>query len=567
MPLDTGYVLQDRYRIVALLGEGGMGAVYRAWDMRLGVAVALKEMRPDPGLDAARLLETREQFHQEASVLSRLNHPHLVRVSDFFDESGNTYLVMAFVEGENLAQHIGQAGRLSEAQVLAWAGQLLDALAYCHREGVLHRDIKPQNVIVRPDGDVVLVDFGLVKLWDPADPRTRTVIRSMGTPQYAPPEQYDPQMGHTDPRSDLYSLGATLYHALTGQVPPTATSRIVNPGALVPVRQFNAATSPEMERALDRAMALQPVARFQTADQMRRALDDIRGMRAPTFNHTQVLGAPQEEARRRFPLGLGGALIAGLLICGLVAAAGAGVVYRLTQRGSARVETAAPEDVDPTSTLSEEVGNEPTTPTPSMLTSATLTPEAVTGSAMTPAPTATPSTTPEPTNTPTLTPSPSLTPTETPTPAATPTPSCPEVTGPFAGVWQAHQEELGCATGGAYGSWAAQEHFERGMMTWRQDNGRIYAHYDNGSWVSYADLWSEGDPDFSCGTPSNPPTPIRGFGKIWCTYDVVRNGLGNATGPEVGQNVQLQRFQKGFAMQSQSGEIYIFLDSGRWWVQ
>ena len=95
MPLDTGYVLQDRYRIVALLGEGGMGAVYRAWDMRLGVAVALKEMRPDPGLDAARLLETREQFHQEASVLSRLNHPHLVRVSDFFDENGNTYLVMA----------------------------------------------------------------------------------------------------------------------------------------------------------------------------------------------------------------------------------------------------------------------------------------------------------------------------------------------------------------------------------------------------------------------------------------------------------------------------------------
>ena len=158
-----------------------MGAVYRAWDMRLGVAVALKEMRPEPGLDPARLLEAREQFHQEASVLSRLDHPHLVRVSDFFDEDGSTYLVMAFVEGENLADYIRRTGPLPETQVLAWADQLLDAPAYCHREGVLHRDIKPQNVIVRrrPGEDqasaVVLVDFGLVKLWDPADPRTRTV--------------------------------------------------------------------------------------------------------------------------------------------------------------------------------------------------------------------------------------------------------------------------------------------------------------------------------------------------------------------------------------------------------
>ena len=113
-----------------------------------------------------------------------------------------------------------------EEQVVAWSGQLLEALAYCHSQGIIHRDIKPQNIIISPDGQAVLVDFGLVKLWNPNDPKTRTAVRGIGTPQYAPPEQYELEAGHTDPRSDLYSLGATMYHALTGQSPPTATLRI-----------------------------------------------------------------------------------------------------------------------------------------------------------------------------------------------------------------------------------------------------------------------------------------------------------------------------------------------------
>ena len=327
MSLTTGQVLQDRYRIVSLLGQGGMGAVYRAWDLRLGVAVALKEMRPEPELDPQRQMEAREQFHREASVLSRLNHPHLVRVSDFFDEGGNTYLVMAFIEGESLSSYVGKAGCLPEAQVLRWADQLLDALAYCHREGVLHRDIKPQNVVVRPDGNAVLVDFGLVKLWDPEDPRTRTVIRSMGTPQYAPPEQYDPQIGHTDPRSDLYSLGATLYHTLTGQAPPSATSRIVNPGALVPIRQLNAAVSPRLERLLDQAMALQPAARFQTADAMRLAFGALQGVNRPSSAPHQDPTAKLKPDQRGFPLGVAGALIAVLFACVIIGGASAGVGY------------------------------------------------------------------------------------------------------------------------------------------------------------------------------------------------------------------------------------------------
>ncbi|MEA3310178.1 MAG: serine/threonine-protein kinase, partial [Chloroflexota bacterium] len=155
--LTTGTVLQNRYRIVSLLGQGGMGAVYRAWDIRLKGPVALKEMTPQPGLDPYTLTQLRQQFEQEAIVLARLNHLHLVNVTDFFEEGGNTYLVMDFVKGESLADRIERQGALPEREVLVWAGQLLDALEYCHAQGIIHRDVKPQNVIITPEGEAVLV--------------------------------------------------------------------------------------------------------------------------------------------------------------------------------------------------------------------------------------------------------------------------------------------------------------------------------------------------------------------------------------------------------------------------
>jgi len=279
--LTAGTILQNRYRIASLLGQGGMGAVYRAWDMRLNVAVALKEMTPQPGLDPATLAQLRAQFQQEAFVLARLSHPHLVRVGDFFEEFGNVYLVMDFVEGESLAALIERRGALPEGEVLAWADQLLDALGYCHSQGVLHRDVKPQNVIIRPDGRAVLVDFGLVKLWNPGDPRTKTAMRGMGTPEYAPPEQYETAVGHTDPRSDLYSLGATLYHALTGQAPLSATDRMADPERFLPPRQLNGRLSATAEAVVLRAMELARGARFASADEMRAALAAGRAKPAP----------------------------------------------------------------------------------------------------------------------------------------------------------------------------------------------------------------------------------------------------------------------------------------------
>jgi len=283
MMLTTGTVLQNRYRVVSSLGQGGMGVVYRAWDIRLKGPVALKEMTPQPGLDPYTLTQLRQQFEQEAVVLAQLNHPHLVNVTDFFEEAGNTYLVMDFVEGESLADRIAREGALPEDQVLEWAEQLLDALGYCHAQGIIHRDVKPQNIIITPSpdalpliggagGGAVLVDFGLVKLWDPHDPRTKTAMRGMGTPEYAPPEQYSTQSGHTGPYSDLYSLGATLYHALTGQTPLTATDRMSDPDQFVSLRGWNRRVSPQTDAAVLRSLELPRGKRFQSAQEMAVAL-------------------------------------------------------------------------------------------------------------------------------------------------------------------------------------------------------------------------------------------------------------------------------------------------------
>jgi formylglycine-generating enzyme required for sulfatase activity/tRNA A-37 threonylcarbamoyl transferase component Bud32 len=337
--LAVGDVLQNRYRIVSLLGQGGMGAVYQAWHLTLNTPVAVKEMTSQPGLDAQTLDQLRQQFRQEAAVLARLDHTNLVGVLDFFDEGGNVYLVMDLIEGESLADRIAREGALAEAQVLAWANQLLDALNYCHAQGVIHRDIKPRNVIVCSDGHVVLVDFGLVKLWDPDDPHTRTAMRGMGTPAYAPPEQFGTQPGHTDPRSDLYSLGATIYHALTGQMPPTASSRTAAPETLVSVQDLIPQVSSDTAAVVSRAMELRLADRFGSASEMRAAL---RGEAA-------ILAPPKPKLRSRaLAWALGGLAV---LAVGVMLALGALGLGALAPPPTAAPTAGAPTVAPPTRTL------------------------------------------------------------------------------------------------------------------------------------------------------------------------------------------------------------------------
>jgi serine/threonine-protein kinase len=272
MALVPGQVIHGRYRVISLLSRGGMGTIYEAMDLTLNVRCALKEMVPYPGTLGTVLPQLREQFRQEAQLLAELRHPNMPRVTDHFEEDGNAYLVMDFIYGRRLDEIIAQKGKLKEEEVLGWARQLMEALAYCHEQGVIHRDIKPQNVKITAQGRAMLLDFGLAKLVDPNDPRTRTVMRGLGTPEYAPPEQYDAKKGHTDPRTDVYSLGATLYHALAGQAPPTVTERVVNPESLTSLRQRRRNVSERTERTIMRALALQPVQRFHDMAGMHHAL-------------------------------------------------------------------------------------------------------------------------------------------------------------------------------------------------------------------------------------------------------------------------------------------------------
>jgi len=180
MPLTTGQVLQGRYQIETLLGHGGMGAVYRATDLTFGAAVAVKE-------NLETTSKAQEQFAREAHLLYELRHPNLPRVTDYFFVPGQgQYLVMDFVEGRTLDE-IVTYGPVSEARALVWLSQILDALEHLHKQNIIHRDVKPANVKITPQGRAFLVDFGLAKVHAPQQ-LTTTGARGV-SPGFAPPEQ------------------------------------------------------------------------------------------------------------------------------------------------------------------------------------------------------------------------------------------------------------------------------------------------------------------------------------------------------------------------------------------
>lgn len=305
-PLTPGTLFQGRYRIGRVVGYGGMGAVYEATDERLNARVALKQVLSDT-------LVLREAFEQEAKLLRGLNHNLLPRVFDYFTEGDTDFLVMDFIEGSSVADLITQRGQLPVAQVLGWAGTLLDVLVYLHsqRTPVIHRDIKPQNIKIRPDGVPVLLDFGIAKGSVGVTPPASSVqsVPAFSRP-YAPIEQLLGQS--TTAQSDLFSLGATLYHMLTARLPVAASQRqeAFNNGQtdpLVPVQQVNGRIPAPVSSLIQRMLALRANDRPATAAAVRQALGEAQsGVRrpagpAPTELGTELPGAPAAPPPNREP--------------------------------------------------------------------------------------------------------------------------------------------------------------------------------------------------------------------------------------------------------------------------
>lgn len=265
MPLQTGSILRHRYRIEGILGQGGMGAVYRAFDINLGVGTAVKE----------NLFTTEEyarQFRREANILASLRHPNLPRVTDHFVIEGEgQYLVMDFIQGVDLRERLEREGAIPEDECLPWFLDISDALAYLHSRTppILHRDIKPGNIKVMPDGRAMLVDFGLAKVVELGG-ATTTGAKAM-TPGFSPPEQYG--TGRTDPRTDVYSLGATIYAALTATIPEDSLERAMGREELTPLRKRNSDISPALAKVVTKALHVDPAERFQTIAEMAVALN------------------------------------------------------------------------------------------------------------------------------------------------------------------------------------------------------------------------------------------------------------------------------------------------------
>lgn len=326
LPIKSGEVLRGRYRVVERIGQGGMGNIYLADDTRLeGRKCALKEVEHDRNLPDKILTEARDQFLREATVLARLDHPNLPKVSDFFSIGEKDYLVMDYVPGKDLRTLMLEAKAqntfLDELDVLDWASQLADALTYLHRQEppIVHRDIKPSNLKITPDGLLKLVDFGLVKLLAP-DEETITIIQGQGTLLYTPLEQYGGSESHTDIRSDVYAFGATLYHLLTGQPPVDARQRFLYPENLTAPSKINPAVSARTEKAIFWAMELHPNNRPESIEAFRQFLFGTKEL--PQRPMTRPRRAAALETFLAPPEGILLGLSAILLLLSLIATLG-----------------------------------------------------------------------------------------------------------------------------------------------------------------------------------------------------------------------------------------------------
>jgi len=304
--LKPGTKLQKgKYTVGKVLGQGGFGITYRGANQLLKFTVAIKEFFPEgcsraqdgktviphPNI-AADFPKWKHKFLQEAQTLAKLSHPSIVKVLDFFEENNTAYMVMEFLKGQTLESYIqSKGGRLSQEEALKLIKQIAEAVKYIHSHNILHRDLKPDNIILTDDGRLVLIDFGNAKDLSSSTQRTSSTTAVL-TPGYGAPEQYSikEQKGFY---TDIYALGAILYRMLTGQVPVEADRRlreILNNGKdpLVTPRQLNPSISENVEKVILKALNLKKKDRYQSVDEFLRDLNGVfNSYKQPNFTSSQ----------------------------------------------------------------------------------------------------------------------------------------------------------------------------------------------------------------------------------------------------------------------------------------
>jgi tRNA A-37 threonylcarbamoyl transferase component Bud32/membrane protein YdbS with pleckstrin-like domain len=293
------FTLSGRYRLLAPLGEGGMASVYAALDQRLGRRVAIKLLAENLLADP----EFVQRFQHEAEYAAKLSHPNLVSVYDVGEDGGQHYIVMELVVGRNLKDIIGERGPLPIDRIVAIAGQVLDGLAFAHEHGLIHRDIKPQNILVARDGTAKLADFGIARAVNTSSATQTAVV--LGSAHYLSPEQARGEA--VTKQSDIYSFGVVLYEMATGRVPfegsnllAIATKHIHD--VPVPPSAINKDLPPALNECIMRALAKDPLERYGTATELKQGLLSA----SVTVETTRVFSPSEEHAAQQIetvPLG------------------------------------------------------------------------------------------------------------------------------------------------------------------------------------------------------------------------------------------------------------------------